>query len=333
MSALLSQVVYRDPATVVRFLDLTHFARLFSFDNEGYFAVIVQIPQLDCFLDESTDETRKDVFAVGAFLASEKYWKPLQIDWTKRLAKDGVAYFRATSCKTVTGPFYHLRKQCGSLQKAKKVAAEIRADLENILLASNWIGFGIGIVMPDYKKVLKLIPEARLFYSPDPTIAAYSATMYEVLRAVRLRAPGHQVAYVIDESSYSPKIKKAFDALKKNHPAIGKTATTLIPLDDKVTPPLQMADLIASVTKDLFLEWARAANLRYAPLNAKWRNHFEKIGKWDEKYMLNSLIKNFKSPRFKKGLLPRQDAPKVTKSQRKAMRKALVKAIAAKASK
>jgi hypothetical protein len=286
-----------------------------------FFMVMTQV--FDSFLDESSDKTQKDIFCVAAFLANERLWKPLEERWVKRLQQDQVRYFRASDCKTVHGPFEHLRKVHGSFDAAKKVADALRADLEDLLVPSRWIGFCLGVIIPEYKAVLQEFPEANRCYGKDPTVAAYQQIMYEVVRVVRKKAKEFGVAFIVDASTYSARIRHAFEAMKTNHPTIGQSAKTCAPFDDKETPALQMADLLASVTKDIFLEWLRKGT-QYPELG-KWHDHIERIGKVDAALMLRTLTRTFKSPRFVKGTLARQfiRQTKVTKGERKRMRRAL----------
>jgi hypothetical protein len=265
------------------------------------------------------------VFCVGAFLAAEPHWRAIQEQWTVRLAFDNIAYFRATDCKAVKGPFYNLRGKCGSLTLAMQAAADIRTDLEQILLAAHWIGFGLGIVIRDYNHVLKQIPETGFFFAKDHTVAAYSEMMYEVARSVRKNAPGHTVSFVIDASSCSAKITDALRAIKIIHSTIGTSIDTVTALDDKTHPPLQVADLISNIVKDSFLEWLKQGKPKYVPLDAKWLNHFQAIGTWDEAHMLHSFTKTLTSTRFGKGLLPSPPQPEMTKAQRKRMRREMVR--------
>ena len=139
-------------------------------------------PVLHAFLDESADETRVEVYSVGAFLAAEANWEMIEAAWSKRLAEDAVPYFRATDCRAVIGPFRSLRRKYGGLEKAREAAACIRSDLEAILLSYHWIGFGIGVVVADYDEVLRQIPET----------ASSSQNIIRSLHIARLftRSPG-----------------------------------------------------------------------------------------------------------------------------------------------
>src|SRR5947207_2403105 len=80
----------------------------------------------------------------------------------------------------------------------------IREDLEDILSPFPWVGFGLAVSMPDYKDVFHIAPAARLLYpEDDPTEAAYAKLMCNIARAVRRNAPDCEIAYVIDDASFS----------------------------------------------------------------------------------------------------------------------------------
>lgn len=205
----------------------------------------------------------------------------------------------------------------------------MRADLELILLSSHWIGFGLGVLIRDYQEVWNAFPVARTLYREDPVEAAFSQMFFEIARATQKAAPDHQVAFIIDDSTYSGKIADAFKAVKIIHPSLASSMATLDPLDDKITPPLQMADLIASIVKDVFLEWLAQGKAEYAPLELKWHNHFEVIGKWDKEHMLTNIAETLIDPRYEARQFPQRPPPGPTKRdlkrKEKQRRKALIK--------
>jgi hypothetical protein len=291
------------PARVLN-LDDTAWVIFQGRQNQGQLAMISPVPILTASLDESSDERGQLVFCAAAMVTSVPHWRSLTEGWCRRLQEDNVAFFRASSCRAVRGPFQHLRRIHGSFAAARLVAERIRADLEGLMLNAKWMGFGIGVVRKDYDEVLRMFPIARKFYAMDSAVAGYSQLMYEVVRSVRRNAKGFDVAYIFDSSNKSPKIIEAFNGMKVNHPVIGKSARTILPLDDKGNPLLQMADLLASVVRGTFIKWLRTGDTRYAPLDSKWLSHFARIGKWDKLHMLRALYKNLSSRRFQRGLLP-----------------------------
>lgn len=278
-------------------------------EKERYFALV--IPMLPSYLDESSDEKRKDVFCVGVLLTDEKHLQEIQDAWVRRLkTPDDIEYFRTSCVKGVHKPFFKLRRKYGPT--AQSVTNKIRADLEAILISSTWIGFGIGILVSEYQEAWNSTPIVRRFFEKDPVEAAYSSIMLEVARAVRKNAHGHRVAYFIDESTYSDKIIAAFKATKINHPVIAKSMATIAPLDDKITPPLQMADLVASVIKDVFLHWLKMGRPKDVPLDTRWRNNIHLIGTWDKECLIRNVNKTLNNKRYKAGLLAKRELAKPT---------------------
>lgn len=310
----------------VGFIDISAFARLvFSGHGKGVFAVT---PVLGAFIDESYDEKREYAFCLGAFLANEIQWNLAQKKWLNRLAEDEIEYFRSSDCKALEGPFKKLVKRYNSKARAHDAANAIRSDLEDILLSYSWLGFGLGIVVADYQEVFHITPAARMMYSEDPTEAAYSQIMYEIALAVQKNAPGCEVAYVIDDSSYSGRIAEAFKAVKHNHPELAPTMRSILRLDDRVTMPLQAADLIASAIKDGFLDWVQTGKPADSPqIKEKWftePNHIQQIGLWDKRHMLDSIRRTITNPKFISGEIARKIPRKITKKEQKRIRKILI---------
>jgi hypothetical protein len=284
---------------------------------------------LQAHIDESSDREQENVLCVGGILAHPQNLAAMQNAWAERLrVPDDIAYFRATDCRRVDGAFFKLRNKYGS--GAHAAADKIRDDLEGILLSYSWIGFGIGVLIPDYREIWNSIPTGRRFYQEDPAEAAYAGMFFEIARAARKNAPDHQVAYIIDDSTYSGIISAAYDGLKINHPEVARAMATLAPKDDKLTPPLQMADLLASLVKDNFLQWLASGKPEHVPLEEKRHDHFELIGRWDKEHMLINMADTLNDPRYSAGILARKPLPQPTKQElkrrEKFRRKALVKA-------
>lgn len=313
--------------TPVRFVDIGYFADLiFSPRREGSFVVIAPIQTVDCFLDESSDETRKDIFCVGGFVAHRDFWKAMQTLWVSRLDQDGIDYFRTSDCKSLSGPFEKLIRKHGSRSKAHIVADKLRGDLKTIITPYHWMGFALGVPMADYNAVFRVSPSAHLLYlEGDPTEAAFSKLIYLVAESARENAPEFDLAYVIDESSYSGRIADAFKAIKQNHSELASTMRTILPLDDRVTPPLQIADLVASVIKDGTLEHLRTGKPVLLPDN--WYGHFEgkfQLTLYDKDSILRDIEATIKDKRRYDGTLAQRVSPPLSKSQRKRRQKVAI---------
>jgi len=290
---------------------------------------MASLPTVDSYLDESSDEKREQVFCVGGIIAGAGHWTSIQEEWVKRLGK--IEYFSTKDCRNLTGPFRKLVQEYGSVRAARKVADKIRSSLEDVLLSVDWwAGFGLGVIIPDYREAFHVTPSVRLFFDgDDPTVPAYQQMMYEIARRVRRQTPKQKIAvvYFIDKSSYSQRIQDAHGAIKVNHPTIGKSLVAPpIPLDDKTTPALQAADLMAGVVKDAFVEWiGKGRSAEGVRLDQRWVPHFaEHIGIWDKRHMLRTARRTFTSKRFFTGKLAHQPASPVTARERKRRQRVLI---------
>lgn len=179
--------------------------------------------------------------------------------------------------------------------------------------------------MSEYNEVFHVSPAARMLYlEDDPTEAAYAKVMYLVARSARKNAPGAEIAYVIDEAEFSGKIADVFKAIKQNNPVIGKVMRNIVPLDDKVTVPLQIADLIASVLKDGILERFRTGEPLKLPDN--WNGHFDEGGLFllDKTSILHDIRATLKSKRYYKGKLAKRPVAPLSKSEKKRRQKVAI---------
>jgi hypothetical protein len=281
---------------------------------------------LGSYLDESSDQKKKEALCVGGILINDTCLSQIQDAWIAGLKIAGISYFHFTECKGLHGEFFHYRAKYKS--EAKNVAGNILANFEDILLSTSWIGFGLGIVIQDYLGVLREFPGVSIFYSRDPTDFAYGQIMYEIAKAVRKNARGWQAAFFIDESSDYPKISDTFRGVKTNHPIIGKTMATVAPLNDKKTPALQMADLLVGNIKESFIKALRIGK-EYGSLDDKWKNHIELIGICNKSHMLKNIKTNLLSPRLLAGKIATRQPPKLSgtniRRQEKNRRRCLVK--------
>ncbi|OLB21856.1 MAG: hypothetical protein AUH15_08120 [Acidobacteriales bacterium 13_2_20CM_55_8] len=304
--------------------DLSRYARLVFGEKwkDGLLVMLVPIPQVESFADESSDRHRKDVLCVAAFMAKEAHWRMMQAAWMERLKADNIKYFRMADSKSLhgRGGFYRLREDYKPRAAAHAVADKLRGDLVALLIkfANYWRGFCICLDVPDYKNVLREYPQAREFFADNPTMTAYGQAMYEVAFTASRKTKGAtKVAFVIDKASDSPQVMQQFERVAINQPLFKATAKTIIPLDDKDTPPLQMADLIAGTVKDHYLEWQRGGKVGKFFLNNDLDHCFERgIGIWDTKHMLRLLEKTLRSTRYAKGTLARITKPEQAMSKR-----------------
>ena len=116
---------------------------------------------LKVFIDESADEKQKKAVAVGAFIGTSKQWSSLKIKWFRRLALEGIQYFRSTEYYSLRGQFQKFRDpvKCPK-PEGSKAAAKVRDDLETLIVSNELVGFALCIRMDDWNSVLASDPQA-----------------------------------------------------------------------------------------------------------------------------------------------------------------------------
>lgn len=202
---------------------------------------------LASYLDESSDKRTESLLCVGGLISNEPILRRLSTAWNARLDQDGIAYFRFSDWKNLHGAFHHFRRHKDG---ARKRADKVLCDLEEILLSESWVGVGMGVLVPQYRTVLMENPYARLLYPNDPTEPAYGQMFYQIAHVIRKNGAGHQVAIFVDKSNDYPKLAGVYRALQLHHPTLGKSLATIAPVDDKLTPAMQMADFIVGKIRD-----------------------------------------------------------------------------------
>lgn len=208
--------------------------------------------------DESTDRDRKHVFVVAGWVARQKEWQDIESKWMCRLERENdpepMAYYSDKEWRYLKGQFERF-KDVNKYPKPKgrEAANKIRDDLSVILRKGMVAGFGLGILLKDYRAIRKSA-RARKMLPVDPYIQAYQQIMVLVAAKVKEELPSDWVAFLCDEHDKSADVKAIYDELKKMNPICGSCMGSLNYMEDEESPALQAADLLAGICKDDFLE-------------------------------------------------------------------------------
>lgn len=207
-------------------------------------------------LDESSDQTQQQAFVVGGFLATKQYWKSISKEWQNVLSGHSLKYFKSSECRSGTEQFHYLRRKHPDPGEAQNAAKKIRDEFEQVILNSKLVGVGYGIDMQHFREVCAL-PEARknINWSDDYFDLGYQLAFGRT--AERLHEGGKpkiSVAFICDESPHSKKVAESYRQFKKKNPSLAAHMKGMSHLDDKTFLPLQMADLMADVAREMVTE-------------------------------------------------------------------------------
>ncbi|HEY6248727.1 MAG TPA: DUF3800 domain-containing protein [Candidatus Angelobacter sp.] len=225
-------------------------------EKGGNFAV------MGCSMDESADHGSARVFSVGAFIAPHlMFWFEAERLWQNRLDKDGIEYFRSADCQSVQGSFKKLRSEPDkqALKRAEREKADsIRNDLIDIIGKCGLMGVAFGVSLADYEAVKSRGSEEKKILGDVPYHFAYQLAMTH--SALMLSADTDLkfecLAFVVDEhEKYSAHSKQTYDDLKQKNPEVSAQMGSLTYLDDRRSPAVQMADLMAYEAMQKSLRW------------------------------------------------------------------------------
>jgi hypothetical protein len=235
------------------------------------------------FLDDSKDKgIGKRIMVSAGFFGTRDRWTAFRKDWRQKLKEHRLCYFKSSECHSVNGQFAKLKKsgQPYPTTEERKRAREIRTEFMSIIKAHPFIrAVGIAVQLEDYRRYAAL-PEAFTVLPADPYKAALSSVMFETVKVIRGYFKHNMVAFVHDDGDQFPELWKCYQAFREMNTTTANLMSGFLPLDDKKTPELQAADLIANHTTYLA---GRKLDLRDAEVEMK--ENLELLGIWDEEYM------------------------------------------------
>jgi len=206
-------------------------------------------------LDESVDRLQRHAYVVAALLTSQQNWSSIERAWKKRLEKDGLTYFKTSEYRGLNGEFSRFKnEELYPKPTGRKAAREILNDLKLILKSEDLVGLGLAINLQDYRKARKS-SKVREFLPTDPYQLAYEIAMVAIAMHVGHGPYPQVVAFLCDQHSKAARLEKGYESLQKANPTAASYMGSLTVDDDKRWAAIQVADLVAGVCKDYFVEY------------------------------------------------------------------------------
>lgn len=211
------------------------------------------------YIDDSADEKQEFVMVAGALMGTPQQWRSVTRAWTERLRQHGIAYFRSTEYNSLRGQFQKFRNPIEYPKpEGTKAAQRLRDDLEASLQAKV-LGLACFVNLKEFREVVQECKQLRKSFAPDPFNFAMQTVMRECAFAAQrhLKGTANRVAFVCDESSNSVKLYQSYLNFKDKNVPVRATLGGMIHRDDKVTPALQAADMVAGLSKEVSLKYVR----------------------------------------------------------------------------
>jgi hypothetical protein len=240
-----------------------------------------------CFLDDSKDRHQQRLFISAGFYGDKDTWHEVRRAWRKCLRKYGIEYFKTSEYKMLRGQFEQFRRHPSP--QGRDRAGIVRAELLGVLRRHPSI-HGVGVTLPveDFNRVCAR-PDATLMQGL-PYQRALEGVLFETVKLVRNKPGNNTVAFVHDDGDDFDALRHVYNEFKKANPKTAQSIAGFQALSDKEHPPLQLADMVANLTLEIGEQWL--ANRRPLRSVKHMQENIEKLGVWDEHYMLSVLKRN-----------------------------------------
>jgi len=206
-------------------------------------------------LDESTDRFQKHAYVVAGLLSAQQNWSNIERAWNKRLARDGLKYFKTSEYLLLKGEFAKFKdKYLYPHPAGREAAKEIFSDLALILKSENHIGLSIALNLADYRKVRKGV-RAQKILPVNPYRLMYQIAMVAIAVHMSQCENPQMIAFLCDEHSKAKQLADSYSSIKEANPHAAEYMGSLTFGNDSQWAAIQAADLVAGVSKDYFVKY------------------------------------------------------------------------------
>lgn len=235
------------------------------------------------YLDDSKDKCAKRVMVSAGFYGRRYDWLAFRVQWRRVLVKHGLDYYKSSECWSVDGQFRKFREGDCATAKAKQKAQDIRRELQEVVRSQPDIrAVGVAVQLEHYHRMV-VLPGASDVLPADPYKAALCSVMFETTKAMRKHAKGHsKVAFVHDDSNpaYFDELRATYREFLRFNKTTAKYIGGFQPSDNKITPALQLADLIANHTTFL-----AGKHLDLQDAKVEMQENIGRLVVWDDSYI------------------------------------------------
>jgi hypothetical protein len=242
------------------------------------------------FLDDSKDPLQARLMVSAGFVGTPAEWGSLRSGWAAVLRKHDIKYFKSSEYYSLTGEFAKFRGDAYPKPKGREAAQQIRSELQAVMNRHSGIrGVGISVPLETYYRVYER-PEAKGALPADPYQAALVSVIYETAKIAKSQQGRNMVTFVHDDDDHFDNLRSAVGKFKDVNADIAKYIGGFAPLDDKLHPPLQAADMVSNYTLQLGLQGLESGDFKANV--QEMRENIGLLGVWDEGYILSVLKVN-----------------------------------------
>jgi hypothetical protein len=211
-------------------------------------------------IDDSADRNREKVIISACLIGDTAMWSALVRPWKAKLAENNLQYFKSSECGTLSGEFSAFRSVANYPKpKGREAADKIRDELDQLIKNSEVMGIGVIIPVPAFERIYSEQQYAAII-SSDPYELAVQILWDQCTRAMEELGRNNVVTLAHDDGDNYERLRRLFLDYKTKNSKSARRLVSFARLDDKKDPTIQAADVAASVTQRLAIQWVDDPN-------------------------------------------------------------------------
>ena len=248
---------------------------------------------LKVYIDDSADQQQQEVVLAGAFIGRFGQWSRVKTKWRRALKRENIGYFKSSEYKVLDGEFRKYRDPVKYPKPHGSVAAKaLRDELESIVCKGGIVGWGMCLSMPDWHRARNSDKHGPAILDRPFEIVVQKLLLDLSESVTQLMGDGHGLTFIADESSSSERMEKVYLDFKRVNKSL-ENIVGFTHLDDKKTPPLQVADMMAGVAKECYEDFLKSGG---EIIPKRLKDVIMRIRVIDEAYLL-AIIEHEKTRR------------------------------------
>lgn len=221
------------------------FEFLFSTENGGEELAMLY----HAYIDDSADRNRERLVISGAIIGDKDKWRALGKAWKSRLGHDNLDYFKSSQCRSLSKQFHKFR----SIENGRQLADKVQDDLDQLIRDYKFTTLGVVVSIPLHAKLLS---DSTVSVPRVPYRMAFQNALAECAKGMCLLGRNNIVTFGHDDGEDFPILFKIYKEFKQLNPKWAQRMADFVPLDDKLHPETQAADVVASVIHKYAEAWA-----------------------------------------------------------------------------
>jgi hypothetical protein len=203
------------------------------------------------FVDDSADEKREEFILAGCIFGPKDRWSSFNKVWRKTLhAAPRIEHFHGKELRRLDGQFTLFRDPVKYPKPTGSVAANAKRDtLRSVIESSALALCGVGVLVPEYRRVRNTHPRGPECLAQDPFEYVLQEVMQTVTFGVVQRDPQIKFAFIFDQGSKMETYAKIYANWREKNPQTAKSVKSFGWDDDEAVYGLQAADMAASSVK------------------------------------------------------------------------------------